>query len=85
MKVALLGNLVLKLMVGMFRTVPIFSSPTYLFSWFSQFTLKVASHRFDNLIIRYTFCGFATMILINEVNRLDLAGLLVRHFCLSLW
>lgn len=24
----------------------------------------------------YTFCGFATMILINEVNRLDLAGLL---------
>ncbi|XP_059449585.1 protein farnesyltransferase subunit beta isoform X2 [Corylus avellana] len=24
----------------------------------------------------YTFCGFATMILINEANRLDLAGLL---------
>jgi hypothetical protein len=83
MKVALLGNLVLKLMVGMFRPVPIFSSPTYLFSWFSQFTFKVASHRFDNY--RYTFCGFATMILINEVNRLDLAGLLVRHFYLSLW
>ena len=43
-----------------------------------------ASHGFEYLVIRYTFCGLATMILINEVNLLDLAGLIVRHYCLSL-
>jgi hypothetical protein len=44
-----------------------------------------ASHGFEYLVIRYTFCGLATMILINEVNHLDLAGLIVRQCCLSLW
>ncbi|XP_021597508.1 protein farnesyltransferase subunit beta isoform X4 [Manihot esculenta] len=37
-----------------------------------------ASQRSMDLIIRYTFCGLAAMILINEANRLDLAGLLDR-------
>lgn len=34
-------------------------------------------------IYRYTYCGLATMILINEVDRLDVAALVVR--CASLW
>ncbi|KAK6256488.1 hypothetical protein SCA6_017793 [Theobroma cacao] len=35
-----------------------------------------ASTSSDNLFIRYTFCGLATMILINEVDRLDLSSLI---------
>ncbi|THG08367.1 hypothetical protein TEA_000936 [Camellia sinensis var. sinensis] len=35
-----------------------------------------APHKSDRIFIRYTFCGLATMILINEVNRLDLSSLI---------
>lgn len=38
---------------------------------------------FDNLYIRYTFCGLAAMILIGEANRLDLPRLIVRELFLS--
>lgn len=39
----------------------------------------------ENIFIRYTFCGLATMILINEVNRLDLPRLIVRIFFIFLF
>lgn len=100
MKVVLLGNLVPKLMVGMFHSA--FSVSLFFISVvglancivmcsFSFFVLvhvhtislsaclSKAINGFDNLMLSYTFCGLATMILINEVNRLDLAALIVRQ------
>lgn len=72
MKVALLGNRMLKLMVGMFqrRISVFFIFPVCIY-------LDLLSNSCFGLT-RYTFCGLATMVLLNEVDKLDLASLIVR-------
>jgi hypothetical protein len=67
MKVVLLGSLMLKHMVGMFLRISV------KFQIYMLRTLtKVA-------FIRYTFCGLAALILLNEAEKVDLPSLIVRQ------
>lgn len=67
MKVVLLGSLMLKHMVGMFLRISV------KFQIYMLRTLtKVA-------FIRYTFCGLAALILLNEADKVDLPSLIVRQ------
>lgn len=50
------------------------TAPWFLVLVFSVKSLSVLKI----LLIRYTFCGLATMVLIGEVDRLDLTSLIVR-------
>lgn len=94
MKVVLEGNLAPKLTVGMvsyFHFVEVlietefcFSLPRLTMVKYNLFLeILICYLRFflfpPNLLFRYTYCGLATMNLINEVDRLDLDTLMVTY------
>ena len=88
-KVELPENQVLKLMVGMFCTHFTAQSRKTMLWIHTIFQISLVFWSYVLclwcflVLSSYTFCGLATMILIKEVNRLDLASLTVRTFSAS--
>lgn len=94
MKVELLANQVLKLMVGKSHLgdMLMFFNLVLLFSLHFSFNVNCHCSTITSQLMlllkpftynsfsRYTFCGLAAMILINEANRLDLPRLIVSCF-----